>query len=289
MSNRRKTKTRTKPRQAVGIEPVTQSPPVVRKPDGRQARPDAGKKPYYWAVGAVLVVCAVAVTVVVASGRFAPFIRQPFELWGRWAEGEQLAATRLWGWPLLSWGRLGKVCQFLAGLTIVLDLIGPGPLRAFGARLRDVSWRQLADKAEKFVVAITALFLLSYYLLLFLFIFADRFMARLGMSIGSLFGPFGIVVALLSLFGVGFLLANGWRRESSRKEQRDMFWYATKAPFFIVAAVPVGLWFAVSRGLLVPLVSGLSAVFDRAQPGHPLRWGAFALFVIGFQFDLLAS
>jgi hypothetical protein len=237
----------------------------------------------------VLVVCAVAVTLAVASGRFVPFIRQPFELWERWAGGEQLADTRLWGWPLLGWGRLGKVFQFLAGLTIVLDLIGPEPLRAFGARLRDVSWRQLADKAENVVIAITALFLLSYYLLLFLFIFAGPFMAKVGMSIDLLFGTFGFVVALLSLFGVGFLLARRWRRESGHKERGGVLWYAAKAPFFIVAAVPVGLWVAVSRGLLVPLVNGLSTIFDRAQPGHPLRWGAFVLFVIGFQFDLLAS
>lgn len=234
-------------------------------------------------------VCMVAVTLAVASGRFVPFIRQPFELWGRWIVGEQLADTRLWGWPLLGWGRAGKVLQFLAGLTVVLDLIGPEPLRAFGARLREQSWGQFADKAEKFVMAITTLFLLSYYLLLFLFIFTDPFMTKIGMSISSLFGTFGFVVALLSLLGVGFLLDRGRRRGPSHKEQGDILGYAAKVHFFIVAAVPVGLWVVVSRVLLVPFVNGLARVFDRAQPGHPLRWGAFVLFVIGFQFDLLAS
>ena len=195
----------------------------------------------------------------------------------------------MWGWPLLAWGRLGKVLQFLAGLTVVLDLVGPDRLRAFGGRLRGQSWRQVADRMEMPVMMFTAVLLLFYHLLLFLFVFAGDVMADLGASPGWLFGPAGAVVGSVSLLGVGFLLLEKDRRDRGRRGRRGVLRHVDRLPSLIVGAVPIALWVVVSRGLLLPLVNGLARAFDRSRPGHPLRWSAFVLFVLGFQFDLLAS
>jgi hypothetical protein len=60
-------------------------------------------------------------------------------------------------------------------------------------------------------------------------------------------------------------------------------------PFLLVGGIPVLLWIAVARGLLIPVSDGLTKAFGGKRPGHPLRWIAFVLFVVGFGLDLLAS
>ena len=135
----------------------------------------------------------------------------------------------------------------------------------------------------------TGVILLSYYLFVFLFVFADNVMADLGVSLAWLFGPAGFVAGLLSLLGVGFLLLRNVRRHYDRKGRGGILRHADRLPPLIVGLVPIVLWVVVSRGLLLPLVNGLVRAFDRTRPGHPLRWSAFVLFIVGFQFDLLAS
>jgi len=58
------------------------------------------------------------------------------QLWTSWWYGPLAADDQLLGWPILAWGRIGKVFQFVAGLVVVLDLIGPDALRAYGRRGR---------------------------------------------------------------------------------------------------------------------------------------------------------
>ena len=190
---------------------------------------------------------------------------------------------------MLAWGRLGKVFEFVAGLTVVLDLIGPDRLRTFGGRLRGQSWRQFADRMDGPVMAGTAVILLSYNLLFLLFVFTGNAMADLGVSPALLFGPAGAVAALLSLLGVGFLLLRTVRRRYDRQGRGGILRHAERLPTLIVGLVPIVLWVGLSRGLLLPLVNALARAFDRTRPGHPLRWSAFVLFIVGFQFDLLAS
>jgi len=45
-------------------------------------------------------------------------------IWGKWIEGKATVNFNLDGWPIPYWGRLGKVLQFVAGLTVLLDLAG---------------------------------------------------------------------------------------------------------------------------------------------------------------------
>jgi hypothetical protein len=51
----------------------------------------------------------------------------------------------------------------------------------------------------------------------------------------------------------------------------------------------VTLAISVVRAGLGQALRPLAWLLDRGNPGHPIRWFAFALFVIGFHFDLLAS
>jgi hypothetical protein len=49
-----------------------------------------------------------------------------FDAWALWAEGsEHLRTMSMWGIPIYWWGRIGKVMTFLAGGTLVVDLVGP--------------------------------------------------------------------------------------------------------------------------------------------------------------------
>jgi hypothetical protein len=57
------------------------------------------------------------------------------DAWVRWAAGDsRLRDAELWGLPVLWWGRIGKVAAFLAGMTLIMDIIGPERLRQFSER-----------------------------------------------------------------------------------------------------------------------------------------------------------
>jgi hypothetical protein len=58
------------------------------------------------------------------------------EAWRIWfSEGETRNLT-LWGLKILWWGRIGKVVQLIAALTILAEIIGPERLRVFSKSLR---------------------------------------------------------------------------------------------------------------------------------------------------------
>jgi hypothetical protein len=62
--------------------------------------------------------------------------------WRVWSAGLSAGAEPLWGHTVLWWARMGKLLQFVAGLVVVLDIVGPNRLRSVGKRagasLRDV-------------------------------------------------------------------------------------------------------------------------------------------------------
>jgi hypothetical protein len=54
----------------------------------------------------------------------------------RWFDGQKLDSMTLYGWPILYWGRLGKLLTFIGGAVAIVDLVGPEALRRWGARYR---------------------------------------------------------------------------------------------------------------------------------------------------------
>jgi hypothetical protein len=59
-----------------------------------------------------------------------------WEAWTWWFQGVPLDSVSLWGVPILWWGRIGKTAAFLGGMTVILDIVGPESIRAFGRRVK---------------------------------------------------------------------------------------------------------------------------------------------------------
>ncbi|MGV9304841.1 hypothetical protein ACWDLG_15830 [Nonomuraea sp. NPDC003727] len=53
-----------------------------------------------------------------------------------WFDGHSTTSMVVWGWPMLVWGRVGKVMLYFAALSIVLDLLDPEKLRDRGGGLK---------------------------------------------------------------------------------------------------------------------------------------------------------
>ncbi|MFI9842433.1 hypothetical protein ACIHFD_35735 [Nonomuraea sp. NPDC051941] len=53
-----------------------------------------------------------------------------------WFDGHSTTSMVVWGWPMLVWGRVGKVMLYFAALSIVLDLLDPHKLRMRGGELK---------------------------------------------------------------------------------------------------------------------------------------------------------
>ncbi|WP_344933035.1 hypothetical protein [Sphaerisporangium flaviroseum] len=62
-----------------------------------------------------------------------------FEAWQLWMSGESMIDHTLFELPMIWWGRAGKIVSFLAGMTVVLDVIGPERLREFSTRFRRIN------------------------------------------------------------------------------------------------------------------------------------------------------
>src|SRR5262249_25606678 len=60
-----------------------------------------------------------------------------WEAWSIWLSGSSVSDQILWGMRILWWGRLGKALGLLAGLTVLLEVIGPERLRQFGPSLHN--------------------------------------------------------------------------------------------------------------------------------------------------------
>jgi hypothetical protein len=224
--------------------------------------------------------CVAATIFAVVGGHAGTVVGEPLHLWGRWLSGEKVDDARLWGLPMLAWGRTGKLLQFAAGLTVILDLIEPERLRKFGTRLRDQSWRQLADRLE-----LPVLFGGAFYIAAYTAVPVVGTVIKLPQAVVHLWfiASLGVLPVFLS---VGFLFLRVMKR-AQVEEGASAF--ARYWPFLIVGGIPMLLWIAITRGLLIPLANGLAWALARNRPGHPLRWAALVFFITGVGLDLLAS
>ncbi|MCA1604302.1 MAG: hypothetical protein LC775_02190 [Acidobacteria bacterium] len=223
----------------------------------------------------------------------------------------------MWGWPLVAWGRLGKVFQFVAGLSVVLDLIGPDPLRAFGRRLWVVEWGKRFERTSEVIAAIVvAATLVGYIALLILSYFMEGLLPEVDISGTWLDTYYGALVMGISFVIVwitlGTVAEKMWKDAESppritgnaledlenmkkdiaegRKRINQAMSFGPIIMIGVLLALLILLpWAVFIYGICLPVSRGLAAVLDRSRPAHPLRWLAFSLFVIGFHFDLLAS
>ncbi|MGI5288356.1 hypothetical protein ACQEVF_34150 [Nonomuraea polychroma] len=56
------------------------------------------------------------------------------QAWDMWWDDAQVNDHTLYGWSILALGRAGKVLAFVAGMTVVLDLVDPERIRKLGAK-----------------------------------------------------------------------------------------------------------------------------------------------------------
>jgi len=196
----------------------------------------------------------------------------------------------LWGMPLLWWGRLGKVLEFTAGLVVVLDLVGPEPLRALGRRFSRLTWSSADEtfsRATNLLGLIAGVSLIGYlYALAASYVHADLFPGISGRSLGVLVSIAVTVVVFLALAVLLGKLSDG-----------QLGMATVLAPLVVpamllsilIGAVVLLPWLAFIHLFVVPTCKALAWLLNQDRPAHVLRWVAFVLFIVGFHFDLLAS
>lgn len=75
-----------------------------------------------------------------------------FRAWAEWFSGHTTQQCTLWGLQMLWWGRIGKILEFLAAVTILADIIGASRLRMFGRSLHGAFGIERAKLAFKAVL-----------------------------------------------------------------------------------------------------------------------------------------
>lgn len=216
------------------------------------------------------------------------------ELVNLWLSGQSVAGLDLWGLPVVWWARFGKLAQFTAGLTVVLDLIGPERLRAFGDRAN----RMFALRLSRFreVRARNAAAIAEWKTMWN----SSRVKPGSGDRMLRLYGPVDALLAFVLVGGpVSYLYY--WLHEWLVPMVPEAFREAVSGGISINMALGTLFLFGLlSNGALVTvsvlrgvLLVGFVFVFIRpvaAVLGRPgLRWFAVTLFVLGFGFDLLGS
>jgi hypothetical protein len=89
------------------------------------------------------------------------------EAWGLWWQGIDLKPMQLYGFPMIWVGRIAKIATFIAGLTILLDIVGPDRIFEYSNRvLRPRS--DVEGKDRKYSVAIFATPVVALTVVLFL-------------------------------------------------------------------------------------------------------------------------
>lgn len=216
-----------------------------------------------------------------------------WDLWMRWLDGRQLTGVTLWGWPLFLWGRVGKASQFLAALTVVLDLVGPEALRGFGRRLTGISWSRARQVGRSVLAVIVAILVLSLPVVGLLAV-SLAFMEQQGQPVPDLprvpgHWPLIAMGLFLALWGAAALAFQVTGRATGSEALAAGFVHVPEAFAYVLTALCFWLPWALICGLCVPLLRGTAFLLDRARPAHPARVVAAVLFIIGFHFDFLAS
>ncbi|WNV90302.1 hypothetical protein [Umezawaea sp. Da 62-37] len=216
---------------------------------------------------------------------------QLWDLWHHWLSGKKVDEGHLWGLSILAWGRIGKGLQFLAGLTVILDLIGPERLRLFGRKYITVNWIENLWSLDNKNSAAPLVIVLLGNLSILIFVIRP--------AVESNPKPMFIAGAILWLISLAIVCILFWKNSPNRKLWEDnatlkeiffdlrlLLAFATVVAVFTPLLTP---WLILIYGIISPLGRGLNFIFNRNNPGWLLRLLAFTLFLTGFHFDLLAS
>ena len=206
-----------------------------------------------------------------------------FEAWRQWLSGNLVHESVLWGFSILWWGRIGKIVQFAAALTIIADIIGPERLRLFGNSLHGAfslkkvdyylhdafahtkaTWNYVRAPSEKVAEALAAVKEfksdhINMFVCLGLTILGGFFLwPRLGGWLTIISAAVGYFVLLVSISPVMTILT-----------------------LFVVSLL----------GLLIDflIVEPIAWIIERPHIDKWVKIMAVILLILGFHFDLLAS
>ncbi|WP_328612677.1 hypothetical protein OHS18_25705 [Amycolatopsis sp. NBC_00355] len=238
-----------------------------------------------------------------------------WQAWGLWFDGQSVAGFRLWGLPVLWWGRFGKLGQFTGGLAAIIDIVGVARITGWGERLRA---RPIA--AQRQTLAETRRRSRAIYRAAYRDLLAD-FVRSKQMKERRIEGRPGepkrepldaetrrvkrILVTFVVIWSALLLALLFWARSTwdGRSIDPDLPWYWWVPILLVVLTLPFSLW-ALFAGISVGLnllarafplvVYGLFVwpplvLLRGPQPDRSLRVIGVLLVVVGFAFDLLAS
>lgn len=86
------------------------------------------------------------------------------EAWGLWWQGVDLRPMSLYGFPMIWVGRIAKIVTFVAGLTVLLDLVGPARVTTMAVNARGALSNRTDLLGALLITSFIALFLLSAFL-----------------------------------------------------------------------------------------------------------------------------
>jgi hypothetical protein len=208
------------------------------------------------------------------------------------------------------------LAQFVAGLTVLLDLIGAERLRGLGIKWRKASTR-LIETARAFARPRMAFDLFLYTLdLLKYFHFRDEKkggfiksfhsggeegpheeLARLnekGRIIDERYGiPVGKLIAILIRFGFVVIMILGSIPIILNLSYNAT--YVSGIAFLVlllsgpIIAFSLFVFAGITMAPVVIVLRPVAWLLDRGNPGYHIRWIAFFVFLIGFYFDLLST
>ncbi|WP_093274283.1 hypothetical protein [Saccharopolyspora shandongensis] len=189
-----------------------------------------------------------------------------WEAVGQWWSGKKLEDFTMYGWRMLYWARFGKYLQFVGGLVVVLDLIGPERMRRISTRIKigpDLFYTWTYKGGGLNFVAALALDVYQFSFVLCTFFLSGS----LGLQDAIASSLAGLEVLHFKIIYVPVIIIIA----------------------FVAYAAHVALGAYVARAALRFVLWCVAKIFEADQHVHLGRWCAFLLVVIGFHLDLLGS
>lgn len=204
------------------------------------------------------------------------------EAWIHWKEGLLQPNFLLWGHQILWWGRIGKIIQFIAVISIVAEIIGPNKIRDFGNSLHGTFTLKTAKTYFSDIWNFLCLFIKSIFLHKEEYQNAYQEAKKyVSSSIHKLSIPLFILVSGIYL----------WHKLD--------WWQIILAMAFIVYAavyfaLPIAIVFItcfVICGLMFNyfFFRPIAFVLDQDQLERIIKVISLFMLIVGFHFDMLAS
>lgn len=215
-----------------------------------------------------------------------------FQAWQLWSQNADIAnSTLLWGLSVRNWGRIGKCMQALAAFAVLLDIIGAPAVRRFGDWLKNLTtintaknmlrkgWQKFADifvlresevmSAERFFekYVLPAVFITAGLIAIFIIY---------PMLTNGARPTFGMVIVLLIIGGGVFFICFF-----------TLLVAAAIIRFIIPFLIFVFALYTIAIDFL--LIEPTAWIIAHQKNEYLIKGLAFAVFFIGFYFDLLAS